>query len=102
EPEPEPEIEETWEEEATPSFQAPAQPEAKPAPQFSIATTDEEPPTWGNDTGKLTIATDPVQARELFASDSATGAPIEIPQAPNAMPGGNVVRFEIFLSPEQL
>jgi excisionase family DNA binding protein len=91
-----------------PSFHASTQEDESTLPSAEVSAQSEdfesepEPPTWGNDTGKLTITADPIQATELFASDSSTGEPIEIPQAPNAMPGGNVVRFEIFLSPEQL
>lgn len=60
-------------------------------------------PTWGHDTGRLTFDAGPEEARRLFASDSATGEPVELPEAPLGSTGtGNAVRFEIFLSPEQL
>lgn len=60
-------------------------------------------PEWGHDTGRLTFETAPEDARRLFAADSATGEPVELPEAPLGSSGnGNAVRFEIFLSPEQL
>ena len=99
---------------STPSFDAAPhsthQPEPHPAFQATAPAqteVDDEadatpPPTWGGDTGKLTITTDPEQASEYFATDAGTGEPVPIPEAGPALASGNVVRFEIFLSPEQL
>ena len=69
------------------------------------ATPQEEPleivPNWGSDTGKLTIETSQENAAELFASDLASGEPVPMPDN-SSFGGGNAVRFEIFLSPDQL
>lgn len=56
---------------------------------------------WGNDTGKLTIEAGPEDAAELYASDLASGEPVPMPDH-SSFGGGNAVRFEIFLSPDQL
>jgi len=87
-----------------------AKPSREPELTVSHVNLDEtasEPPTagpeWGHDTGRLTFETGHDEARRLFAADSATGEPVELPDAPMAGSGtGNAVRFEIFLSPEQL
>lgn len=85
---------------------------AKREPNLTVShvnkdeTANEPPvasPEWGHDTGRLTFETGPDEARRLFAADSATGEPVELPEAPMEASGtGNAVRFEIFLSPEQL
>lgn len=94
----------------------PAAPAPKPTPTKEPNLTvhhvnkddkAEDPPAanpeWGHDTGRLTFETAPEDARRLFAADSATGEPVELPEAPLGSAGnGNAVRFEIFLSPEQL
>jgi len=56
---------------------------------------------WGNDTGKLTIETGTEEAAELYASDLASGEPVHLPEG-TPFGAGNAVRFEIFLSPDQL
>lgn len=100
--------------EPKPQAEAPApKPEPK-KPELQVAKAEEpeledfdekdleQTPTWGNDTGKLTIEAHPSEAVKVFARDSGTGEPVEMPETPNGLTSGNVVRFEIFLSPEQL
>ena len=101
----------------TPEPEPKAEPAPKPEPKkpdLHVAHADEpdledfdekaleHSPTFGNDTGKLTIETHPIEAAKVFAHDSGTGEPVEMPETPNGLTSGNVVRFEIFLSPEQL
>lgn len=106
--------------EAKPEPVKASEPKAEPAsatkptrePELTVShvnreETGSEPPVagpeWGHDTGRLTFETGHEEARRLFAADSATGEPVELPEAPMGGSGtGNAVRFEIFLSPEQL
>ena len=66
------------------------------------ANEAQSPPDWQGGTGKLTLVADQDEASRLFAADSATGEPVAVPEHPLGSAGGNAVRFEIFLSPEQL
>jgi excisionase family DNA binding protein len=76
--------------------------DSQPAPPTpEPGAEDDHHESW-IDTGKLTITTDEKQVNELFASDSGTGEPVSMPENPMGISGGNAVRFEIFLSPEQL
>ena len=75
---------------------------AQPAPSANAEAIQAEVPNWGSDTGKLTLEAAPEQAAQLFAPDSATGEPVAMPESNATFGGGNAVRFEIFLSPDQL
>lgn len=95
------------------SHEAPAK-SPEPQPVFQIVDTacvpDSNPghedhvevvPIWGSDTGKLTIETSPDEALKLLSAEVGEGTAIPAPES-TSFGGGNAVRFEIFLSPDQL
>ena len=97
--------------EPTPPSSDSAVPPAPPAPNKAKVRkseklpAQEEPleivPSWGSDTGKLTIETSTEEATDIFAAELASAEPT--PMHDNFSFGaGNAVRFEIFLSPDQL
>jgi excisionase family DNA binding protein len=77
-------------------------PAAQPAPKLDNEAIEAVVPNWGSDTGKLTIQAGPNEAAQLFATDSGTGELVDMPDSNATFGGGNAVRFEIFLSPDQL
>jgi len=100
---------------------APPQPEPETNPMPAFEVQEFEPPkkakapaekkkpepapaaeSWPSETGKLTIQGQPEDAKVFMASDSMSGEPVPMPEVPADMAAGNLVRFEIFLSPEQL
>lgn len=120
-PEPKPEPKAEAKPEPKPETKAEAKPEPKSKPLSEAAQLAPEqdplenmppltiqsanPPTadsYPGDTGKLTIEASKEEANRVMATDIATGEPVPMPEVPAEMANGNVVRFEIFLSPEQL
>lgn len=83
---------------------APAQTKAK-GRKSEKQPSQEEPleiiPNWGSDTGKLTIETSTEEATEIFAEELGSAEPTPIHDN-FSFGAGNAVRFEIFLSPDQL
>ncbi len=73
---------------------------AEPKPEAAPAPAPAE--AWSSETGKLTIQGHAEDASHFMASDSMSGEPVPMPEVPADMAAGNLVRFEIFLSPEQL
>jgi len=89
---------------AVPPSPPPAPAKARAQKSEKQATQDEPleiVPNWGNDTGKLTIETSTEEATEIFASELASDEPTPIHDN-FSFGAGNAVRFEIFLSPDQL
>jgi excisionase family DNA binding protein len=82
---------------------APALKKAKPSEPKSAPVSEPEPAEpLPSEVGKLTIQAPDESAARFFASDSSSGEPVPMPEIPSDLANGNLVRFEIFLSPEQL
>jgi excisionase family DNA binding protein len=77
-------------------------PAEKPAEPVETPAAPQPMPHWGTETGKLTLNAPLEEASALFATDSGTGEPVSMPESFGGAATGNAVRFEIFLSPEQL